>query len=131
MKIIIFTMIIILLSGCASKDIALDRGSIYEQPQRQQGIFESSRYVTDLAKKDVSVRFNLPENSIKVDTVIPVEWTDTSLGYPEPGKEIGKDYPLETIKGYTILLSSNGKLYEYHSDYYRIVPPNGPVKTIQ
>ncbi len=99
------------------------------------GILENAKNVSELAKKDVISRFNLIDDIVRVEAIVPVEWTDTSLGYPEPGKEPGKDYEIKTIIGYTILIyakdintskgDTNGKLYEYHSDYNRIVPPSG------
>lgn len=101
-----------------------------QQSQVQTGL-ENSKDVVELAKKDAIARFNLSENDIQVDTVIPVEWTDTSLGYPEPGKEPGTDYPIETIEGYTIFIYAKGKTYEYHSDFYRIVPPDYPLPDLE
>lgn len=110
--------------------------------QRQQdnisytGILENAKNVSELAKKDVISRFNLTDDIVRVEAIIPVEWTDTSLGFPEPGKEPGKDYEIKTIIGYTILIYAKdpskgekvGKLYEYHSDYNRIIRPSGPIE---
>ncbi len=104
--------------------------NLYENSTIQDIDILENISVTDLSKKDAIKRFNLSEDNIKIVSIIPVEWTDTSIGFPEQGKEIGKDYPLETIQGYVIIISANGKLYEYHSDYYRIVPPTGYIENI-
>lgn len=111
-KIMILTIALsMLFSGCVE-----DKGTT--QPR---DILEDSKQVVELAKQDAITRFNLAEDEINVD-VIPTEWRDTSLGYPEQGK----DYEIENIKGYTILIYAKGKVYEYHSDYHRIAPPKGP-----
>lgn len=123
--ILIMTMI---LSGCIEKQDAYLNISNNDTVQNKD-IFKN-RNITELVKKDAITRFNLSEDIIEVSSIIPVEWTDTSLGYPEPGKEIGKDYTIETIQGYVIIISSNGKLYEYHGDYHRIVPPTGYIENI-
>lgn len=139
-KIIIPTIIILsilLLSGCVGEE---KQNNVTETPiqtpqppgvniEAPQG-WESPKEVVELSKKDAISRFNLSESDIQIDSVIPVEWMDTSLGYPEPGKEPGKDYPIEIIRGYTILLYAKGNLYEYHSDYHRIMPPTGPAPVI-
>lgn len=124
---------VIILSGCIEKQ---DIKNVSEKNISENGkiqyidIVGNTKIVIDLAKKDAIKRFNLSEDSVEIKSIIPVEWMDTSLGYPEPGKEIGKDYQVETIKGYVIIIYGNGKLYEYHSDYYRIASPISYVEEI-
>ena len=129
-NIILVLISAIILSGCVEKqDKDLNISDISDNNTIQNiGTFKTG--VAELAKKDAIKRFNLSEDTVKVVSVIPVEWTDTSLGYPEPGKEIGRDYPLETIQGYVMIISANNKLYEYHSDHERIVPPEGYIEDI-
>ena len=129
--ILILTFILIssiILSGCVErqdKDLNISDNDTIQNINTFENVG-----VTELAKKDAIKRFNLSEDTVKIVSIIPVEWTDTSLGYPEPGKEIGRDYPLETIQGYVMIISANSKLYEYHSDHERIVPPEGYIEDI-
>lgn len=96
-----------------------------EEPQR---IFDGAKYVTTIAKQDLETKLKVNEDQVKIDAIIPVEWGDKSLGYPEEGKV----YEPETIPGYVILLLANDKLYEYHSDRTNIiVPPKGPIEDME
>lgn len=145
MKILYKIALILISMVIFSGFIVNNKGSSKTNPVEKQqdnisytGILENAKNVSELAKKDVISRFNLTDDIVRVEAIVPVEWTDTSLGYPEPGKEPGKDYEIKTIIGYTILIfakdidaskgDTNGKLYEYHSDYNRIVPPSGPTE---
>lgn len=119
----------ILFSGCiGEKEQKLSNLSTPEPqmtPEIVQGeIPENAKVVVELAKNDLAAKLKFPETSIQVIGVIPVEWTDRSLGYPEPGKE----YAQVTTQGYVIHLLAEGNLYEYHSDYTRIAPPPGPLE---
>lgn len=52
------------------------------------------------------------KDQIGVVAVEPTEWSDSSLGCPEPG-----GFYLQVITpGYRIVLSAAGKMYEYHTD---------------
>lgn len=96
-----------------------------EKPQR---IFDEAKDVTDIAKQDLATELNINVNDVKVDAIVPVEWADKSLGYPEEGKT----YELNTTQGYVIFLLANGKFYEYHSDRTKmIVPPKRPVEDME
>lgn len=145
-KIYLMTILItIIFSGCVGYKYNKVPPNITENTgdQGQQdnisytGILENAKNVSEFAKKDAISRFNLTEDIVRVESVVPVEWTDTSLGYPEPGKEPGKDYEIKAIRGYTILIyaktskDAKGKLYEYHSDYSRIAPPSGPIEDLE
>ncbi len=96
-----------------------------EKPQR---IFDEAKDVTDIAKQDLATKLNINVNDVKVDAVVPVEWADKSLGYPEEGKT----YELNTTQGYVIFLLANEKFYEYHSDRTKvIVPPERPIEGVE
>ncbi len=131
-EIIFALMLTMILSGCfEGQDNQKNTENNITQNIVNIDILEDKKNVmVNIAKNDAIKRFNLSEDSIEIKSVIPVEWMDTSLGYPEPGKEIGKDYPVETIEGYVIIIRGNGKLYEYHSDYYRIVFPTSYIEEI-
>ncbi len=70
-----------------------------------------------MAKEDLSKRLGIPVDSISVERVDQVDWPDTSLGCPEPGKV----YAQVVTPGYRILLKADGKTYEYHSGAMRVV----------
>ncbi len=126
----IFFIFLIIISGCITKNqsqnIDMTGKSIDNTTKNQSKSIDM--VMTELAKKDAIKRFNISET--KSVSIIPVQWTDTSLGYPEKGKQIGKDYTIETIKGFVIIIQGDDKLYEYHSDYSRIVPPESNLKNI-
>lgn len=79
----------------------------------------SAEPLVELAKQDLAFRLNISESNITVIKVIPVEWPDASLGYPEEGKL----YAQVITPGYKIILLANKKEYEYHSDYKRAIAP--------
>lgn len=64
------------------------------------------------AKQDLAQRLGVSVDSITVREVEEVEWRDSSLGCPEPGKA----YLQVITPGYKIILEAQGKSYEYHTD---------------
>lgn len=127
--VVLIVLLVILFSGCVGekeqKLVNLSTPEPQMTPEIVQGeVPESAKGVVELAKDDLAARLKSPETSIQVMGVIPVEWTDTSLGYPEHGKE----YAQVTTAGYVIFLLAEGRDYEYHSDYTRIAPPSGPLE---
>lgn len=63
-------------------------------------------------KEDSANCKGIDKEKIAVAVVKAVNWPDTSLGCPEPGMV----YAQVITRGYRILLSYDGKIYEYHSD---------------
>ncbi|MCK4827063.1 hypothetical protein KA005_65620 [bacterium] len=121
--ILILVLFAILISGCMEeKEQRLEDLGTPQPPMTQEVVPEDAKDVVDLAKKDLSAMLQIPETSVQMIDVIPVEWADTSLGYPEPGVV----YEPVTTLGYVIMLTAEDKFYEYHSDYTRIAPPSGP-----
>lgn len=126
----------VIFSGCISEEkttltpTGTETITPYETPRKEapEKIFEKAKGVTNLAVQDLATKLNINESEITVDTIVPVEWTDKSFGYPETGKE----YELGSIPGYVILLVAKDKLYEYHSDRsIIIVPPSGPIEDLE
>ncbi len=62
-------------------------------------------------KADLARRKGIDKDKIAVVAIDSVDWPDTSLGYPEPGMM----YAQIITPGYKILLSYEGKIYEFHS----------------
>ncbi len=75
--------------------------------------------VVDKAKNDLAEKLNTTPEQIQLVKQEKVDWPDTSLGYPEKGKM----YAQVITPGFRIVLEAGGKLYEYHSDYERVVGP--------
>ena len=65
-----------------------------------------------LVKEDLAKRLGATVEKITVLGVEAVEWPDTSLGCPQPGKT----YAQVITAGYRIILKAGGEQYEYHSD---------------
>jgi hypothetical protein len=64
------------------------------------------------ASEDLAQRLSIAATQIKVVEVTHVEWSDSSLGCPQPDM-----FYLQVITpGYRIVLEANGTLYEYHSN---------------
>jgi len=66
----------------------------------------------DMARRDLASRLGIAESQITTERVEEVDWRDTSLGCPQPGRM----YAQVITPGYRIILQANGKTYEYHSD---------------
>ncbi len=116
-KIIVVSIIAtILISGCVGK---------YSNPKTTPTVNDSipipenAKKVVDLAKSDLAEKLSISVSDITFNGVEAITWPDSSLGYPKSGEQY---LPVET-PGYKIFLLYNGKSYEYHSDYDKIVPP--------
>jgi hypothetical protein len=64
------------------------------------------------AKQDLAQRLTIPTSQITLVEATAVEWSDSSLGCPQPGME----YLQVITPGYRILLEAGGTQYEYHSN---------------
>jgi len=68
--------------------------------------------LVEKAKEDLVQRFSVPLFQINLIEAVAVEWSDSSLGCPQPDM-----FYLQVITpGYRILLESNAQVYEYHSN---------------
>jgi len=72
----------------------------------------TAEQVVALAKRDLSQRLKRTETTIKVASIEAVDWSDASLGCPEPGMA----YAQVITPGYRLILTANGARYEYHTD---------------
>ena len=64
------------------------------------------------ARQDLAERLAISMTNISLVEVKEVEWSDSSLGCPQPGME----YLQVITPGYLIRLEANGIQYEYHSN---------------
>ena len=72
----------------------------------------SQEQAVSAAKKDLVQKKGLSAETITLVEASEVEWSDTSLGCPEPGMM----YAQVITPGFRIMLSAGGETYEYHSD---------------
>lgn len=70
-----------------------------------------------LAREDLARRLVLAAEAIQVVSAERVEWSDASLGCPQPGMM----YAQVITPGYLVILEAGGKRYEYHTDEGRFV----------
>lgn len=74
------------------------------------------RKLVGLAKGDLAKRLIVKSSAPAVREVTPVNWPDTSLGCPEPGRV----YAAVVTPGYRIVLEHGGRRYRYHTDRTRV-----------
>ncbi len=65
----------------------------------------------DASKAKLAERLKVGVATITLVSIQAVDWPDTSLGVPEPGKM----YAQVIVPGFKIMLSSSGTQYEYHT----------------
>ena len=70
-----------------------------------------------LGRDNLAERFGFDPLTIKISAVERVEWSDSSLGNPEPGMF----YTQAIVPGYRLVLESDGATYNYHTSKDRVV----------
>jgi hypothetical protein len=73
--------------------------------------------VVRLAREDLAGRLGLAPEAIQLVSVEAVEWSDASLGCPQPGMM----YAQVITPGFLVVLEAAGETYEYHTDEGRFV----------
>jgi len=92
-------------------------GFVSAASQRQQQESSVAQPLVDLARADLAARLQVSPGSIIVRTVQPTEFSDSSLGVPEPGQS----YLTVITPGYVIELVSRGQMYKYHGAGNQVV----------
>jgi len=109
---ILISTFLILLSGCGvltaleptpTPDISVDQ--------------DDSQKYTMLAKAELSRQEGMHPDTIQLVSIEFTEFSDASLGVPEPGV----DYAQVITPGYIIILKHKGATYEFHAAGNRIV----------
>jgi hypothetical protein len=72
----------------------------------------SLQNLIEKAKDDLAQRLSIPITQINLIEALEVEWSDSSLGCPQPDMF----YTQVITPGYRILLEANARVYEYHSN---------------
>jgi hypothetical protein len=68
--------------------------------------------MVNLAVKQLATDNGIPESQIQVVSYGEAEWSDSSLGCPQPGQA----YLTVITPGYRVILKANGVQYEYHTN---------------
>jgi hypothetical protein len=80
-------------------------------------IAPETQALVDLALADLAERLDVSPDEIEVVGVVPTQFSDASLGVPEPGMM----YAQVVTPGYIIELLGGGESYEYHGSGDRVV----------
>ena len=78
----------------------------------------SKEELQKLARENLAQRLGVPLDDITVARTKSVEWTDESIGCPQPSER----YSRRRSKGYVFELKYRGTAYLYHADLRRVVP---------
>ncbi len=68
------------------------------------------------ARAQLAAKLGITAATAELVQAQPVDWPDSSLGCPQPGYM----YSQIVTPGYLIILSANGKQYEFHGDRTRV-----------
>jgi hypothetical protein len=68
--------------------------------------------VVQLAREDLAQRLGLAPDAMRLVSVEAVDWSDASLGCPQPGMM----YAQVITPGFRVVLEANGEEYDYHTD---------------
>ena len=109
--VIICLFLICLLCGCAPSGFPSPGtpGEPSLEPPKPPEFSEAE--AVKLAKQHLSAKLSISDEEITVVSVEKVDWPDTSLGLPEPGKV----YAQVIVPGFRIVLAAKGEEYEYHA----------------
>jgi hypothetical protein len=77
----------------------------------------ASKRMYSMARDDLARLLNVPVREIKLESMLPARWPDSSLGCPRAGET----YEKKESSGYVIKLVAGGKTYRYHTDPSRAV----------
>ncbi len=109
---ILISTLLILLSGCETIQ-ALDPTPTTNINVDEE---ESQKYIMR-AKAELSRQEGMNPDDIQLVSIEFTEFSDASLGVPEPGV----DYAQVITPGYIIILQHRGETYEFHAAGSRIV----------
>ena len=73
---------------------------------------DEAERVVQLAREDLAQRLGLAPESIRLVSIHAVQWPDASLGCPQPGMV----YAQVITPGFRMVLETEGRTYEYHTD---------------
>jgi hypothetical protein len=107
-----------LLAACGTSQL---QSPLATPPLTESGAAPSAELLTQV-RRDLAERLGVEEASIETLRVGQVEWSDGSLGCPEPGKA----YTEAVEPGYRVVLRAGEQTYEYHTAQDRFVLCEAP-----
>ena len=81
-------------------------------PAQDTPLAPTLQSLIEKAKADLAQRLTVSVEQISVAEMTEVEWSDSSLGCPQPDMS----YLQVITPGYKIVLQVNGQFHEYHSN---------------
>jgi hypothetical protein len=103
-------VLVALIAGLACRPA--ERGAPGGSPAAATPVPAAAQAVVDAALRDASGRLGVPRDQLAVVRIEVREWSDTSLGCPQPGQM----YAQVITPGYLIIISGRGRQLEYHTD---------------
>jgi hypothetical protein len=112
---IMFWIIIslVLFTGCGGESDPVET----EPPQPFAELPKENRKYVMRAVAELSKQKNIDPNTVELVSLEFTEFSDASLGVPEPGET----YAQVITPGYIIILEHEGKQYEFHASDDRTV----------
>jgi hypothetical protein len=101
----------------AATPTAVSRPTSQPPTPAQESGYGEAQYVVERAVVDLQARLGVGAENVAVQDVVPTEFSDTSLGMPEPGVM----YAQVLTPGYVIRLAVGDQVYIYHGSGERVV----------
>ena len=67
--------------------------------------------VVQLAATNLAKELNIAPDQVEIRSATQTEWSDSSLGCPEPGRM----YTQALVRGYLFRIDAGGTMLEYHA----------------
>lgn len=109
---IVMSLVLLAVLGCVQEGFPVTPSEPWKLPKLSQF---SQEEAIRLAKAHLSLRLGIPLQEITVVSVVRIDWPDTSLGLPEPGKV----YAQVIVPGFKITLRAKGQDYVYHAGWMK------------
>jgi hypothetical protein len=116
-KTIIALVLLVVTASCVSHDITPNPTVQFEP---------AAESLLGLARADLAQRLGVAAADISVVSVTARDFSDTSLGVPQPGQV----YAQVITPGYVLVLAVHGQEYTYHGSGARIVLATVPTSTL-
>jgi len=100
---------------CPTRTPLTEEATMTPEPtssQEESELPPGAQRVVQLAQEDLARRLDLSPEEMLVVSIEAVEWSDTSLGCPQPGMM----YAQVITPGFRLVLEAEGETYQYHTD---------------
>ena len=94
-----------------STSVVIDATSTTKLTLFQEDEVPDETSLIEAAIEDLAKRMNVPTENVEVVETKQVEWPDGAIGCPEDGIS----YTQAIVEGAQVLLTSDGRLYDYHA----------------